>query len=230
MKKAIYILLFSFGLFQNTSAIELTKPNKKDTSKQKGIVVSIGGGPIYTSLNFFKNYQEETYYKGWGGRILMQFSERFRMSFNLEQVRSINIQPIWINVNSTFYDLDAHFLMHFADNRNLAYFIMGASAQYWNGYYTGIHDINSWKLNIPLNSYYHTLYYGITLGMGAEAKLIGPLSIYGEFRFRVSKTDVGTGLNDVLYSAGLKLNLPKLKSKTGKRRSILRFGDKYHWF
>ena len=108
---------------------------------------------------------------------------------------------------------------------------MGASAQYWNGFYTGIHDLNWWRLNIPLNSNYKALYYGVTMGMGAEIFIVGPLSIFGEFRFRISKTDVGTGLNDVLYSAGLKLDFFALKSKKGAHHhSLLKFHDKYHWF
>ncbi len=230
MKKFYYIFIFSLLIFQNSFALESSNPSKKDTTKNTGIIFSVGGGMIYTSLNFFKNYQEETYYRGGGGRIMMQLSDRFRISANIEQVKSINIQPIWLNVNNIFYDLDAHFLMHFADGKSIAYFIMGASAQYWKGFYTGIHDLNSWKLNTPPNSNYQALYYGATLGMGAEVKIAGPLSIYGEFRFRISKTDVGTGLNDVLYSAGLKINLPTLKPKTGKHHSILKFRDKYHWF
>jgi len=230
MKKIYFILLFSLLFFQNSFALDLIHPTKKDTSTRNGILFSLGGGLIYTSLNFFKNYQEETYYRGVGGRILMQFSDRFRVSVNMEQVKSINIEPIWINVTNTFFDVDGHLLMHFADKKNIAYFIAGASAQYWKGFYTGVHDINSWRLNIPPNSKYQALYYGITIGMGAEAKIVGPIRIYGEFRFRISKTDVGTGLNDVLYSAGLKINLPVLKPKTGNHHSILKFRDKYHWF
>jgi hypothetical protein len=75
------------------------------------------------------------------------------------------------------------------------------------------------------------MYFGAKMGMGAEIKLFGPISGYGEFIFRVTKTDVGAGLSDVVYGLGIKVNVANLhRSKKGHHHSILRFKDKYHWF
>ncbi len=229
MKKSILIFLFFFLFSQNHFSANYILSTKKDTTKREKKVFSVAGGFIYTSLNFLKNYQEETYSRGYSGRLMLLFNDHFRMAATVEQVQAVNIPPIWFNVKNTFYDLDAHFVMHFADKRSLAYFILGTAAQYWEGYYAGQHDLNAWRLNAKPHNTYKALYFGATMGFGAETKIIGPLSIYGEFRFRFSKTDVGTGLNDVLYSGGLKLNLPHLKSGN-KRHSFLHFRDKYHWF
>lgn len=229
--KKFYTLLFlsSFICFYSRAGNPIK--NQKDTTKKEGVIFSVGANMIYTSLNFFKNYQEETYYSGRGIRLMAQFGDRFRISSGIEQVRAINIVPIWYNVSNTFYDLDAHWILHFLDGHSKAYFILGASAQKWQGFYAGTHDLNGWKMHVSPNQNYTALYYGITMGMGAEIKIIGPLSLFGEFRCRISKTDVGTGLNDVLYSGGLKLNFLALKpKKNGRHHSVLKFHDKYHWF
>jgi hypothetical protein len=231
MKKCYFIILLTFLFAQNIFAINFTDPAKKDTTKTDRMTFSVGGGYIYTSLNFFKNYQEETYYGGNGFRVLARFSDRFRLCASRDQVQSINIEPSWLNVKNVYYDLDMHFISHFQHTKNIAYFILGASAQYWNGFYTGIHDLNAWRVKIPINTYYHTLYFGVTAGAGVEIKLYGPISLYGELRWRASKTDLGTGLSDVLYGAGLKLDIPSPKpKKNGHHHSILKFRDKYHWF
>jgi hypothetical protein len=231
MKKVYFIAIFIVLFLQSSFAFEKPKPAKKDTSHHNHFILSVGGGFIYTSLNFFKNYQEETYYTGRGFRVMAQFNNRFRICVSRDQVNSIDILPVWLHVKNIYYDIDAHFISNFRTSNNTAYFILGTSTQYWSGFYTGINDVNRWKLNIPLNSNYKTMYYGLTVGVGLEIRLYKPLSMYGEFRFRVSKTDLGAGINDVLYGGGLKLNIPTPKRKTGARHhSILKFRDKYHWF
>ncbi|MGZ3863067.1 MAG: hypothetical protein ACXVPN_04625 [Bacteroidia bacterium] len=231
MRKNYLIALLVLFAFQNTSAFGSIPPAKKDTSQHTPIIFSVGCGFIYTSLNFFKNYQEDTYTRGYGFRALMQLNNTFRICISRDEVKSFDVPPVWLHVKNTVYDLDLHLICHFRNSKNTIYVIFGGSAQYWDGFYTGINDYNAWKLNIPKNTQYKSISYGATVGVGTEIILYGPLSLYGEFRFRVSKTDLGAGLNDVLYGAGLKLNLPHRKSKKqGHHHSILKFHDKYHWF
>lgn len=230
MRKFIFITFFlSFSVA--SFAFNSYYIAKKDTS-QKTRILSVGCGYIKTSLNFFKNSPEGTNANGFSGRIMFQTSETFRFAACFSQAQSVTISPTWINVNNSFIDLDAHFMMHFADQRNIAYFVLGASGQYWQGYYTGIHDLNAWKLNAKPNSDYKALYFGAKIGMGVEIKIYGPISGYGEFLFRFTKTDVGTGLSDVVYGLGIKVNLANFgHSKSSKHKhSILGFKDKYHWF
>lgn len=224
-------LFFIAFLFTGTLlfAAHTNSPAKKD-SIQKTRILSVGAGFIKTSLNYYKNAQENTYFTGHGFRLMFQPNETFRVAANFSTVNSVNIQPTWLNVRNNFYDLDAHFMMHFMDKRNIAYFIMGASAQYWNGFYTGLVDYNQFKLNAPANKVYESWYYGAKIGMGVEIKVYGPISGYGEFIFRVSNTDVGAGISDVVYGLGLKMNLANLAKDPKRRHSILSFGDKYHWF
>lgn len=231
VKKGLFIL-FALWCISSSHAANLNLHlTKKDTAR-KTRILSVGGGFIKTSLNFFKNYQEFTYYNGYGIRAMFQPSEVFRLAATFSKVESVTIDPTWLNVKNSFFDAETHFLMHFADRRNIAYFIMGLSAQYWNGYYTGIHDLNFYKMSARPNSIYHALYFGAKMGMGAEIKIYGPISGYGEFVFRFTKTDVGTGLSDVVYGLGLKVNIADLGHSQSSRHhhSILHFRDKYHWF
>ena len=223
----IAVFLFCFSV----QAADKPDGGALKDSTRKTRFFSVGAGFVKTSLNFFKNYQEETYTNGYSLRAMYQLSETFRLAGCFSKVRSVNIVPTWINVNNSFYDLDAHFLMHFMDRRSIGYFVIGVSAQHWHGYYTGLHDLNHWKLKLEANTDYRALYFGTKLGMGAEIKVFGPLSGYGEFLFRVSKTDVGFGLSDVVYALGLKVNVANFAGKKSRgRRSLLRFRDKYHWF
>jgi len=229
MRKVLLIAFVLWGALA-FSANSISYAKKDTTHKIR--IISLSAGFIKTSLNFFKNAAEETYSNGYGFRALFQPGETFRVGACYSKVESVNIDPTWVNVNNSFYDLDAHFMMHFLDKRNIAYFILGLSAQHWKGFYTGLHDLNSWKLNIPKNSMYQSLYFGGRIGMGAEIKIIGPISGYGEFIFRITKTDVGSGISDVVYGLGIKVNVANLgNNRSSKRRhSILKFGDKYHWF
>lgn len=231
MKRSL-LLFFSlllFPVFLDAASLSSTDP---DDTIPKTRILSVGAGYIKTSLNFFKNAQEETYSNGYGFRIAFQPAEVFRIAACYSKVESVTIDPTWINVNNSFFDLDAHFMMHFADKRNIAYFILGASGQYWDGFYTGIHDLNRYKLNAKPFTQYHALYFGGKIGMGAEIKLFGPISGYGEFIFRITKTDVGTGLSDVVYGLGIKVNVANLSRghRQKRHRSILSFKDRYHWF
>jgi len=230
MRKVFFIAAVLAGLSSSALAFNSTA---KDTSLRKTRILSVGGGFIKTSLNFFKNAQENTYSNGWGARMMLQTSETFRFAACFSKVESVNINPTWVNVKNSFFDLDAHFMMHFADKRSIAYFLMGLSGQYWNGYYTGLHDLNNWKLHATANTMYQALYFGGRMGIGAEIKIFGPLNGYGEFIFRFSKTDVGSGLSDVVYGLGLKMNVANLSRhhrNNKHRHSILKFRDKYHWF
>lgn len=219
-----FLLLILFGLKAHANA---RPKNPKDTA-QKVRIFSIAGGLFKTSLNFFKNIDQDPYSTGLALRALLQTSETFRLSGTFCRVASVNINPTWVNMRNNFIDVDANFLMHFADKRNLAYFIAGASAQYWDGYYTGLRDLNVVKRNATPNMRNQGLHLSARTGMGAEIKIYGPISGYGEFIFRFSGTDQGKGLIDLSYNTGVKVNVANLARR--RHHSILHFRDKYHWF
>lgn len=208
---------------------------KVDTSysnnTDKVNVIEIGAGGLLTSLNFFKNAQKFTYYPAVSVRAYYQPKGYIRFMVDYSSlVQPANIIPTWLNVKSTYVDMDAHLLMHFYNsgnsNKSIVYFIMGVSAQSWKGYYTGIDDYNSSVLKIEANTNYKTVYFGGNVGFGFEYKFATRLGLYGEIRFRITDTDVGFGLSDVCYGVGLKCALIDFHPKAVYRKP----GKHFKWF
>lgn len=170
--------------------------------------IEVGAGGIYTSLNFFKNAQNFTYYPAGSLRLYIQPNRFVQFVVDYSKVKEIDIVPTWYNVQNTYLDLDAHFMMHPANaNRTMVYFILGVSSQFWRGLYTGIDDFNHYVLTVKKSTDYKAVYYGGSIGAGFEFKIINRLKLYGEVRYKVTQTDVGFGLSDVCYGAGVKLTL-----------------------
>ena len=201
--------------------------SKKDSvsNSNKTRVIQVGAGGLLTSLNFFKNAQQFTYYPAYSARIYYQPSQYIRFVIDYSKVKQANIIPTWLNVQNTFIDIDAHILMHFNDKISSAYFILGASSQYWKSFYTGVDDYNNIGTRKP-NTNYKTIYYGANIGIGFEFSILPRLDIYGEIRYRITNTDVGFGLSDVCYGIGLKYTLLDVHPGHTYRRP----GKHFHWF
>ena len=182
---------------------------------------------MITSINFFKNGQEHTYYPAASCRLYYQPNNFIRFVLDYTKVQTATIGATWLNVKSTYLDLDAHILMHFTDgNKGLIYVILGASTQSWKGYYTGFDDYNSAadaKIKPKTNE--KALYFGGSVGTGFEYRIIPRIDAYGEVRFRITNTDVGFGLSDVCYGIGIKYTLLKTHPKTHKNA-----GKHFKWF
>jgi hypothetical protein len=206
-----------------------TTAAKSDTVKDdlKSKAIELGAGGLYTSLNFFKNAQAFTYYPASSFRLYLQPSSFIQFVVDYSHVKQVNIVPTWLNVQNTFIDFDAHFLMHPDHaNRTIVYFVLGVSSQIWKGLYTGIDDYNYAVLHIQKNTNYKTVYYGASLGVGFEFKIVNRINLYGEVRYRITQTDVGFGLSDVCYGAGVKYTLFDFHPKPVYAKP----GKHFHWF
>jgi hypothetical protein len=243
MKKLVFIIVFlscwitsfsqsnPYQKIQNNEAKKNRTANqqqennnfKKDTvdNGAKPTRIQVGGGGLFTSLNFFKNAQAFTYYPAYSARLYFQPTSYLQFVLDYSKVQEVNIIPTWLNVHNTYLDIDAHFLMHPYEGKTTVYLVLGFSSQFWKGVYTGIDDYNYYVLHVQHNTNYKTVYYGASLGIGFEFNLIKRLDLYGEVRYRMTKTDVGFGLSDVCYGIGLKYTLfdfhPKpVHNKPGK--------------
>ena len=226
MRKLIFIFTCLFFVIK-LSAQKGTNGSKKDTATNSGKtnIIQIGAGGLLTSLNFFKNAQQFTYYPAFSGRLYYQPSQYIRFVVDYSKVEQVNLIPTWLNVRNTYLDIDAHFLLHFDDKISSAYFILGASSQYWKSFYTGIDDYNNRGTRIP-NTNYNAVYYGANIGFGFEFNILPRFDVYGEIRFRITDTDVGFGLSDVCYGVGIKYTLLNIHPIHGYRRPSKHF----HWF
>jgi hypothetical protein len=229
MKKLVFITIFlsycinffaqsnPSQIFQNKEAEKNRRVNKEQTNNNfkkdtlvndtKPTRIQIGAGGLYTSLNFFKNAQAFTYYPAYSARLYFQPNSIIQFVLDYSKVQQVNIIPTWLNVHNTYLDIDAHLLMHPNQGKTTVYFILGFSTQFWKGVYTGVDDYNYYVLHVKHNTDYKTIYYGASLGIGFEYKLVKRLEAYGEVRYRMTKTDVGFGLSDVCYGVGLKYTL-----------------------
>ncbi|HTA63344.1 MAG TPA: hypothetical protein VK835_12845 [Bacteroidia bacterium] len=216
---------------EQTNNQAFNSPEKKDTvihqSSTKTKAIEIGAGGLYTSLNFFKNAQAFTYYPASSFRLYLQPNNFVQFVLDYSHVKQVNIVPTWLNVQNTYIDFDAHFLMHpDKADRTLVYFVLGVSSQIWKGLYTGIDDYNYALLHIPHNTNYKAIYYGASIGVGFEFKVINRVNLYGEVRYRMTQTDVGFGLSDVCYGAGVKYTLVDFHPKPIYNKP----GKHFHWF
>ena len=188
--------------------------------------MQVGAGGLFTSLNFFKNAQAFTYYPAYSGRLYFQPNGLIRFVLDYSHVEQVNILPTWLNVQNSFIDLDMHLLMHPIRSTATVYFILGFSSQQWKGFYTGQEDFNNGVLKIPPYTSYKSLYFGGSIGFGFEFHLVRQLDLYGDVRYRMTKTDVGFGLSDVCYGLGIKYTLLEFYPKPVYTRP----GKHFHWF
>jgi len=203
--------------------------NKEEVDKNfvPSKAIEVGAGGILTSLNFFKNAQNFTYYPASSFRLYLQPNTFVQFVFDYSKVEQVNIVPTWYNVRNTYLDLDAHFLLRPANaQRTLVYFVLGVTSQFWHGVYTGIDDYNHYILTVKKNTDYKAIYYGGTIGVGFEFKVADRINLYGEVRYKLTQTDVGFGLSDVCYGVGVKYTLIDFRPKPIYNKPSKHF----HWF
>jgi hypothetical protein len=208
--------------------VSKTHPKKDTTGNyNKTNILQVGVCGLITSLNFFKNAQANPYYPALSCRLYYQPNNNIRFVADYSRVEKANLIPTWLNVRNTYFDIDAHFLMHFTGNVGIVYFILGASSQVWKSFYTGVDDYNSAAdAKIQPNTNYKTIYFGANIGIGFEFKVLPRFDAYGEVRYRVSDTDVGFGLSDVCYGVGVKYTLIDFRPKAVYKKPSKHF----KWF
>ena len=195
----------------------------------------IGGGLSFSTININKDMEGHARC-GLNLKAGMKFSPVCRITSEFTNQFSYNIEPSWKHINSQSYELNANFLANLEGADASFYTITGISYQRWSGDFTGI------------NHFYHLIDLGTTpktysyswgsfiAGCGFEKKL-NEFSLFGEFKYRISKKQVNVPLNiiDAGYTIGLKYIFDyapdRSKEKTHQKRHFFRMpNDKYHWF
>ena len=224
-------LILLFTLLLLVSGLSAQKKykgfNQPDTiiNPNKMTKIQIGVGGVFSGLNFFKNNLSKRSYPGASARIYYQPRKYFRLLVDYTQIQPVSLSPTWLNVHSAYIDIDANVVFNFTDSKFFGFFILGASSQYWRGFYTGLNDYNNRGVRLP-NTYYKSTFYGGNMGFGAEYRILSRLDIYVEIRFHVMNTDIGLGLSDASYGGGLKYTIiDKYPGKVYKRPS-----KHFHWF
>jgi hypothetical protein len=212
----------SNGYKQETINRTPVKKNKDSTDKDEAKkLLQLGACGMLSSLSFLNSPQDFAYYPEFSLRAYYQTNRYVQLVFEYSHIAQVNIAPTWLNVQNTYLDLDAHFLLR-SDKKNQRaafYAIIGGMAQLLHGIYTGADNDNKFAPHAQQNNYYKTMYYGGSIGVGGECRIIRRLYLFGEVRWRYIKSEAGLILSDKCYNVGIKYTLHNFKpiySRPGK--------------
>jgi hypothetical protein len=222
MVKYILIIALLICCRLAVSQIEIKKNPEEPKIEKKGFY--FGLGCELSSVNIFRNYRQNPYHPGFNGRVYYQNSGNVRVFGEYTYIPKFNVEPTWLNVTNNVAAVNVSVLATIKDESAIFYTITGICYQRWKGYYTGINDWNvGTKNSLQPNRVYASQYMGLNLGAGFE-KAFSYDSVFGEFRYRFSKTDSGYGISDAAFTVGIKV---KLNPPEERRK---RLHGKYHWF
>ena len=198
------------------------KKDKDSTDKDEAKkLLQLGACGMISSLSFLNSPQDFTYFPEFSLRAYYQTNRYVQFVLEYSHIAQQNIMPTWLNVQNTYLDLDAHFLLR-SDKKNQRaafYAIIGGMAQLLHGIYTGADNDNKFAPHAQQNNYYKTMYYGGSIGVGGECRIIRRLYLFGEVRWRYIKSEAGLILSDKCYNVGIKYTLHNFKpiySRPGK--------------
>jgi hypothetical protein len=221
--RVIFLIIFCL-FFRETVAIYDTLRLGKDPKTQyKGFYV--GGGGLLSSVDFYRNYRQNPHHLGANIRAYWEFSDNMRIMCEYSHTPKFNLEPTWYDVTSNVFDANLNFLFRIQDQETSFYTITGLSMMRWKGFYTGQGDFNPGSRNIYTpNKEYINHYVGFNAGVGFEHDF-NPAQFFGEFRYRLTETEAGFGISDVIVNLGFKMHVYPLLHK--KFRDP---GKKYNWF
>jgi hypothetical protein len=229
LKIALSVLLFLFHA--NTQA---QKPNKPEIKKTKPATIakkekeysklSIKGGFNISVIYLARNIKDNNNEPGYSGGMTYRINDYIRVSGLYTKFKPINIEPTWLNVNANTIESNLEIMANFPNKQTLLYPFAGFSYNTYKGYFTGKQDYLNLIEYYPANSIVKNNWVGFNLGTGIEHNF-GIIGLYFDYRMRVGKQERGFNIMDVCYTGGIKINLPKNKTK-----SIFRTRDRFNWF
>ncbi|MFL5753639.1 MAG: hypothetical protein ACJ76F_09545 [Bacteroidia bacterium] len=221
MIKKLFIAAVLFLSQVSLAQITIKKNDEEKTQDPKGFYFGLGAE--LSSINIFRNYRSNPYHLGFNGRAYYQFQSNIRLMGEYTFIPKFNVEPTWLNVTNTVVGANMSILARIKDETAMFYTITGICYQRWKGFYTGINDFNvGTKHTLAPNNIYTTQYMGLNLGVGFE-KSFSYDQLFGEFRYRFSKTESGFGITDAAFTAGIKV-------KINAREPQKKLHGKYRWF
>ncbi|MCC6690277.1 MAG: hypothetical protein IT235_01970 [Bacteroidia bacterium] len=158
---------------------------------------------------------------------------------------SYAINPTWLNVHSSNYEINLNYIGEIEDSRIYLYALSGINFQCWRAVFTGIDDVYSMRNYVNPGQHYSYNWCTLNAGFGIE-KNWGHFGLFGELKLRINKQGLYPSISviDIVYNLGIKyefgiafrrkekLNESEMKSNE-KIKSKRLFGtpsDRYHWF
>ncbi len=212
------LLMLMGNAFAQTK--QLKKPVKKQPEPTKGFYLGTGCG--LSSVNIFRNYRQSPYRLGYFGRLFYEKNDYLRFDLEYNFTPKFDLDKSWKNMKSYTTDANLQLMAQMKDESMMFYTISGMYFQRLQGFFTGEYDFNNSANLYTANTTVTHQYLGLNLGLGFEKNFSEGFQVFGEFRYRFAKTELGFGIMDAAYHIGIKKRLPLEK--------IFRLVGKYTWF
>jgi len=183
--------------------------NNTNLSKEKSFL-GIGAGISRSVVFLSRNIKE---FNDASGLYITAVYERpkklIRHEASFIQYQKIQIYPTWIDVSSWIVEYNIHFLAHFKKSDALLFPAFGLCLSRFEGFFTGISDVQNLRSVYKPNSKVIQYWTGLTFGVGAEKKFM-PFSVGGFYKMRISNGDIVDKINiiDVCYQFFVKYYFP----------------------
>lgn len=142
---------------------------------------------------------------------------------------AFDLNETWVGVKARDYDANVFFGRVTPNAPSSFHAFTGLSVKTWEGTYTGVGENRITSFFVPVDGSASLVRFCANFGIALE-KRINDLSLFGDFRFRISpvKENVRVEIMDIMYSAGLKYNLLFRKDDKHRKARFRMPGNKYN--
>ncbi|MCC7303341.1 MAG: hypothetical protein IT233_11930 [Bacteroidia bacterium] len=190
-------------------------------------VLGLSGGLSFSANDFSK--EDDGLKPGFIARA--HFPSCGFVSFVLEynHLFSYDVSAAWVNVSARDYDALVSFGNQFQGGPSSFYAFTGMSVKTWNATYTGVGENRITPFFVTPGSSTRLIRFCANFGIALERK-ISDLSLFGDFRFRLSPVteNVKVEIMDIMYTVGLKYNFIYRKEDRFKKERFRLPGNKYN--
>jgi hypothetical protein len=199
-------------------------PTKKEKEK-RFTRWSIKAGANLSVIYLARNIKDNNNTPGYCGGFVYEFNDFIRLSGLYTRFKPINIEPTWLNVNASTYEMNLEALAKFPNGKTLLYPFVGLSYNTYRGFFTGESDYLGLREYYKVNSVVKNQWLGLNMGAGMEHNF-GMVGIFIDYRMRVGRQEKAFNIMDVCYTGGVKVRFPY--GKLAKR--LAKPNDRFHWF
>ncbi len=204
MLRIILHISFALLFFQTViGQVRVIKPVKTHPRKTN---LAFGTGVMRSFIFLTRNVQDNNDATGFTGSVVYGGEKIFRGCLEFTGYRKIDIVPTWYNIKAYTIELNGQALARFKNTRAYFYPLFGISFNSFKGYFTGKNDFLHLTGKYEPNQVARTNWIGANVGAGYE-QYFKRISIFGEYKMRIGRSNKQLTIMDVCFSAGLRFNL-----------------------
>ncbi|MBL7922328.1 MAG: hypothetical protein JNJ40_18580 [Bacteroidia bacterium] len=200
------ILYISFILLFFQTAIAQVKVIKPVKTHPRKTTLAFGAGAMRSFIFLTRNVQDNNDATGFSGSVVYGGEKTFRGCLEFTTYKKINIVPTWYDIKAYTIELNGQALARFKNTRAYFYPLFGFSFNSFKGYFTGKNDFLNLTGKYEPNQVAKTNWFGVNVGSGYE-QYFKRISIFGEYKMRIGRSNKQLTIMDVCFSAGVRFNL-----------------------